>query len=325
MDSSNDKEEEALRNERDLRQALDTEQQLLQLANTSSNELCKDNCQTCNPNGNNKLRCHNESTIALCTSSGTEKLIRCSGLTPICHPKLNVCSSRYLINSDISSVDKQEPNFSCPSHNAYYPDVESCRKFYYCANGKPYQYKCEYNEVYNPLTRACALQSTTVPCRRFHCSGKNGRYTIYPGDPSVYALCSNNNAVEMFHCPFGQVMLETNQQCQTHCSREGLIKDYSSCSHYYECTRRLPGLFNSYKITRRSCPPNTVFDAVAAHCVPQEQYPQCATTTPSSTDEEIPVDVEEDSSTLSSSYITSTPDGITTTVTILPMETTLQY
>ncbi|KAK9505672.1 hypothetical protein O3M35_009668 [Rhynocoris fuscipes] len=274
--------EEALRNERDLRQALAAEQQLIAMAR-STDDMCNNNmnsnninCNRCDPNIN-KLKCYNDTAVALCTPSGYKRLIRCTGATPVCHPTLNVCSTRRLVDRDIINSESSLTNsmIKCPEYNAYYPDMNSCKKFYYCANGKPYKYKCATNEVYNPLTRSCALQTLTTPCRRFSCEGNQGRYAIYPGDASVYVLCSNNRPIEMFHCPEGQAMQIRSQQCETECTREGLIPDYTSCRHYYECTARLPIAVNRYKITRRTCPPNMVFSPIVQYCVPQEQYQDC--------------------------------------------------
>ncbi|XP_014241402.1 uncharacterized protein LOC106662107 [Cimex lectularius] len=211
--------------------------------------------------GTTRVKCYNETAVSLCTTGG-QRIIPCQGLTPKCNPVLNVCVSGRVV--------LRAAEFTCPAQDGYYPDLMSCRKYYFCAKGKAKEYNCDVTDVYDPKTRSC-VRHLGNQCYRFQCIGKQGRFTPYPGEPNIYAICSGNQPVELFRCPDGLGMNEREQNCKPLCEKEGLIKDQTSCQKYHECTRLLTG----FRVRDGECPAGSWFNPTFGQCRMLEDEKDC--------------------------------------------------
>lgn len=120
-------------------------------------------------------------------------------------------------------------------------DPLNCSQYFFCAKlqGASMAYECPNGFVYNSLARECRRRIIPSDCRIVsNCAANPGKYVPYPGDASYYAWCLidvGSISTLVFKCPDSEQFVQSKQQCEFQCKKEGRVADAKDCARYYEC------------------------------------------------------------------------------------------
>ncbi|GFY37709.1 chitin-binding type-2 domain-containing protein [Trichonephila inaurata madagascariensis] len=84
-------------------------------------------------------------------------------LKPPKNPSLKLL---WLVMSSMMAVQEGSCQY-CPTHNGLYPNIENCKCYYKCIEGRPIQKWCPPGQKFDVMSMSCSFPSKTV------CAGKS--------------------------------------------------------------------------------------------------------------------------------------------------------
>lgn len=147
------------------------------------------------------------------------------------------------------------PDFKCPSHPGYYPDLVNCQTFHICKDDKHAENTCLNGEIWDSVTNNCAKSKTCYTVTATDCITD----TQFPYDPNhqFYIDCWEGKPY-IDRCLHGEIF-DVNLGCYYKCMQGGSFA-HENKGKYYVC-----GGKNEIGVAKK-CPEFTEFNPALGFC-----------------------------------------------------------